>query len=315
MSTLERIQAANLGAPGDVWADALGAWLYNLRSHNTRRAYAAALGDLLDSTEAHPAEVTESDLIRWRGRLERRGYAAASISARLAAVSSFYQFAMRRGLIDHNPAQAVRRPVVTPYGRSEVLDVASGEDFKFLAAIDRSTPQGARDYALCLLMLTSGARISSALGANWSDFGGGVWVYRVKGGDTRRVTLPRPTLRALAAWGALQGTDSLRTERPVFTATSGFGGAGRRLSARQAARLIEGYGRAALGSDRHVTPHMLRHTAAMALIESGAPVTAVSALLGHSSMRVTAVYVQHLSPADANKAAEALGARYGPQDE
>jgi integrase len=305
-------QSSNSLGASSVWADALAAWIYNLRSQATRRAYRSAIMALLASADAGPDAVTQSDVIRWRARMERDGLAASSINARLAAASSFYRFARARGLRADNPVTGVGRYVVTPYGRAVYLDTRADEDKRLLAAFDRSTLTGARDYAASLLMLCTGLRVGSVLGAKVGALsvtdGGDAWLaVTLKGGGVGRAYVPDVARAALLAYLALRGP--VDAGAPLFASTARGAGGGRALSLGRYGRSLASAARRA-GLQKHVHPHALRHTAAMAAIRGGASVTAVSALLRHKSMRVTSVYIQHVDTGEADDAARALGVRY-----
>lgn len=297
----------------DEWGDALAAWAWNQKSEHTRRAYIGAVRDLLSDSGKHPSELTQSDVIRWRQRLEKSGLAPATIALKLSAVSSAFEFCRRRGLSSLNPADEVRRPTVTPYGRASVLDVDSGQDVALLAAVDRSTPLGKRDYSLILLLLVTGVRVGSALAMRWDDLApagdGAVWSYVQKGGGVRRVLLPALVLAALDEWRAVSPAGSAGGY--VFTTwRRGSGGSGRPMSSRDAVDRVRLWCDRAFGKGHGFTPHTLRHTAAVASIAAGVSAMDVSALLGHKSMRVTTIYMQHVKHSQADKAAAVLAARY-----
>lgn len=305
-------QASTGLGQSSAWADALAAWLYNLRSRATRRAYRAAVLGLLSECNKAPDAVSQSDVIRWRAKMDARGMVGASINARLSAVASFYRFAAARGLRVDNPADGVARYTVTPYGRAVYLDTRADEDKRLLAAYNRSSVTGARDYAVSLLLLTTGLRVSSALGARMADLsvtdGGGAWLtVTMKGGGVGRVLVPDVAVAAIAAYLALRGP--VDASSPLFASLARGSGGGRGLSPKRYARSLDAAARRA-GLQKVVSPHALRHTAAMAAIRGGASVTAVSALLRHKSMRVTTVYIQHVDSGEADNAARALGVRY-----
>lgn len=305
-------QSSNGLGASSAWADALAAWLYNQRSWNTRRAYRLAVASLLADCDKHPEQVTQSDVIRWRARMEGRGLAGAGINAKLAAVSSFYRFTLARGLRADNPADGVGRYVVTPYGRAVYLDTRADEDKRLLAAWDRSTLTGARDYAAALLMLVTGLRVGAVLGAKVGALsvteGGDAWLtVTLKGGGVGRVFVPEVARAALLDYLARRGP--LEASAPLFESVARGAGGGRALSSGRFARSLAAATRRA-GLQKHVTPHALRHTAAMAAIRGGASVTAVSALLKHKSIRVTSIYIQHVDSGEADDVARSLAVRY-----
>lgn len=312
MHKLPEIRTSGTLGASSLWADALTAWLYNLRSWNTRKSYQAAVLGFLAEVNKSPEDVTQTDVIRWRAGLERRALSPASINARLSALSSFYAFALARGLRQDNPCAGVGRFTITPYGRAVYLDTRADEDKRLLGAFNRDSLTGTRDYAACLLMLCTGLRVGSVLGARLGDLsqidGGGAYLtVTLKGGGLGRVFVPSVALDALRAYLALR-LDAGDAQAPLFASTEHGAGGARPLSAVRFGRSLAAAARRA--GLRHVSPHALRHTAAMAAIRSGAPVTAVSALLKHKSMRVTTVYIQHVDTGEADEVSLTLAGRY-----
>jgi site-specific recombinase XerD len=136
-------------------------------------------------------------------RYGARPVAPTTANLRLAAISSFYRYALRHDFIrGGNPVERVERQAVQAYAAARPL--AYDELRERLAVIDLSTPAGLRDYALLLLGLHTGRRVSELAGlrrehiiirANRVEI---TWV-RCKGGKTMRDELPRKGMQGLAA--------------------------------------------------------------------------------------------------------------------
>lgn len=133
-----------------------------------------------------------------------RKVAEATYNQRLAILSSFYTFANKRHFLDcGNPIASVERSRVQAYGHAQPLDP---EDVaQRMRAIDRSTKQGARDYALLAILLQTGRRLSEVIALRWRNVqvqGSKMTLTfeRCKGGKVMRDTVPLPVANALLEW-------------------------------------------------------------------------------------------------------------------
>jgi integrase len=142
--------------------------------------------------------------------------------------------------------------------------------------------------------------------------------YQNKGGETVEKKLQPIVISALIDY--IETRKELSDSSPVFVAD----GAGKRgiahlhgeqseekkLSSRSIQRMVQHYADLAFGEGHGITPHSLRHTAAMNAITGGASVIEVSRLLRHKNMRVTTIYVQHVSDKADEAVSEKLARRY-----
>ncbi len=182
-----------------------------------------------------------------------------------------------------------------------------------LKAIDRATPAGLRDYALLVVALQTGRRLSELAGLQWGDLtitGARITVLwrRCKGGKTMHDTLPPSVSTALAAWlhayhGAALGILPATTPLWVSLSRNHTGGA---LTIDAIADITKKH----LGTSK---VHSLRHTFARAMEDSGAKVSDIQGRLGHSSLATTGRYLQALRAAE-NPQAVALAALLGLGD-
>ena len=325
-------EAHALAFPGDFsdWETVAADWVKNLKSPRTREVYLDAWRGFLSFVGKPPAAVTHSDVTDFRVHLKTavspatgRPYSQSTINQRLSAISSFYREAVKRGLRLDNPADGVARESVTPYGKATFLSPEEGEDLAFVAAIDKTTDQGRRDFALFLLYLTGAFRVSEVASMRVGDLrrqGRRLFVtYTRKGGLVEAVQLADEAADALDDYLATRG--ELKPDAPLFVA----GEKGRKaaaaigrydldvetpLTTRAIRYLVASTAKRAFGSSRGLRPHSLRHTAAQAALLEGGSVTEVSRLLKHKNIGITTVYLHATSKSDA-KTAAALGRRYG----
>jgi integrase len=327
---LARVEPAPL-APADRLAGPVAAWLDakggRSGSERTRATYAATLADAraalaplgldLDSDPRAVALVLQA----WaqRSKVEGRQLRPATVAQRLAVVSSFYAFALRRGLVDgltSNPAELVERPQVESYAEAQALD--PGKVRTVLGSLRRDAKGdgpgallAARDLAFLRVALTTGRRVAELAALRWKDAevtsGAAVTLHfrRAKGGKVMRDALAPAVAADLLAWlhrhyGAELGR--LPPDAPLWPSLRHGGRPGRaRLGAPLSA---EGLGEVV--ARRLAThPHALRHSFAHGMRRAGAKDSEVQARLGHSNLATTGRYLAQLDRAD-NPHAEAL---------
>ncbi len=239
--------------------------------------------------------------------------AGASINQRLAAISSFYNYAMKKQRdmerpIKENPILTIDRAQVQAYANSRALDAEHVEES--VEAIDTSTLAGKRDYAMIGILLTLGRRANELLSLKWGniEFMGKktfVTFTHAKGGKSLRDQLEPDIAEALIDYlNTLHKGDlfNLPKDTPLFVSLS-HNSYGNDLSLVSLSAICEKY----LGESRI---HALRHTFAHEMQEAGASVTDIQQRLAHSSLATTGIYLNKLASAE-NKHAHKLVTRFG----
>ena len=213
----------------------------------------------------------------------------ASRNCRLAAIRSFVAHLLRH---DVTRAAQYQRILAIPSKKARHRPVTYWEPevvAAILAEPDRATTRGARDHALLLFLYNTGARVSEALGVRWRDvqFTRPHHVRLHGKGDKDRICPLWP--ETAVALGRLKPAD--KDDGVLFCS-----GDGRQLSRDGAAHLLKKYALRAQG--RHpvlrrsrVSPHILRHSCAVALLQAGVDVTVIRDYLGHASVATTSRYV------------------------
>lgn len=224
-----------------------------------------------------------------------RGNSARTRNARLAAIHSFFRFV---ALAEPAHALLCQRVLAMPSKRSDQKPIAfltRPEIDAVLATPDRSTWRGHRDHTLLLLAVQTGLRVSELIGLRRQSvvFDTGAHVRCDGKGRKQRCTPLRPeTVSALRAWCRRQPGSP---DDPLFP-----GECGRPLSRDAVERLLARYAqRAATHCPslryKRVTPHVLRHTAAMELLQHGVDRSVIALWLGHESVETTQRYL-HADP-------------------
>jgi site-specific recombinase XerD len=220
-----------------------------------------------------------------------RGNGSATRNARLAAIHSLFSYAAPRAP-EH--AAVISQVLAIPPRRREraiVSYLTPEETDALLAAPDRKTWHGRRDHALLLLAVQTGLRVSelTALTRQDAHLGTGPHVRcHGKGRKDRATPLTSQTVRTLKTWLAELGPGP---GKPLFPTQTGG-----QLSRDAVERLVAKHTSAAADScpsvkEKNVTPHTLRHTAAMSLLRAGVDTSVIALWLGHEDPETTQVYL------------------------
>jgi integrase/recombinase XerD len=220
-----------------------------------------------------------------------RANGARSRNLRLTAIRSFFRYAaletpQHSGLIQRVlaiPNKRQARPLVGFLTRPEIDAL--------LAVPDRDKWLGRRDHALLLTVVQTGLRLAEATSIRQQDvcLATGAHVRcEGKGRKERCTPLTKSTVTVLTAWIREQGADGTRILFP-----SARGG---RLSADAVQHLVAKYATAAQQAcpslaEKRVSPHVLRHTTAMELLQAGVDRTLIALWLGHESVETTQIYL------------------------
>lgn len=285
----------------------LGAWLASLRSANTRSAYARDMSRFMSFLDEHGLDLLpaprRSYIDLYARTCEAAGSSEQTVARRISSVSSFYRWAIQEDLSEANPAQHVRRPHIDQdVTTTAALTRREAEDL-----LEAARSHSPRSLALVDLLLTTGARISEALGARLSDLSSDRVVIRRKGGARAVLYLPAHTVEALRAMTETVGTELARGDEqdaPLFTTRSGLP-----WDRHEAGRSLQRLAKAA-GIEKKVTPHVLRHTHATLALDLGVPLQHLQDSLGHRDPRTTRRY-DHARNRFEQSSSRQVGALFG----
>lgn len=236
-----------------------------------------------------------------------RGNSAQTRNVRLAAIRSFFRFLQHR-----EPAalDQVRRVLAIPFKRTDTRLVAhfdKDEVQALLDAPDPATREGIRDRAMLHLAVCAGLRVSELTGLCMADVAAQSMSIRVLGKGRRERALPlwKPAASALRAWLAVRGT--------VATPEVFVNARGEPFSRWGVAYILRRHvgtasQRCPSLSGKQASPHVLRHTCAMIILQATQDIRKVSLWLGHSNLATTEVYVR----ADPSQKLEAIEAVVPP---
>ena len=240
------------------------------------------------------ADVTPELIMAFLDHLERQRHnSVRSRNARLAALRSFLKFAGHRDVASLQvieralgvPVKRFERPMFGYLTRDEMLAVIGAPGDSWLSQ---------RDHALFLLMYNTGARVSEVIGVKVGevvlDASAACVHLHGKGRKQRSVPLWRTTVKVLRAW--LRENSALTPEAPLLPNRDGK----TMTRSNVAKRLLLAVRTATVQyprlSQQRVSPHTIRHTTAMHLLQSGVDISVIALWLGHESPVTTHHYVE-----------------------
>jgi integrase/recombinase XerD len=256
-------------------------------AHNTLAAYRRDLEGFerfLGAEGRGLDAVQVTDLSRYLASLRRRGLGSRSVARHLSAVRGFYRFLLEAGRIPRDPTEHLDSPRPA---RRLPRTLSQADAAALVEAPDSTRPDGLRDRALLELLYASGLRASEALGLRIEDVNFRAGYVMVLGKGDRQRLVP-------AGAGALDWVRRyLTTVRPrqVRRESSALflNRSGTRMSRQGLWGLIRRAARRA-GLRVAVSPHTLRHCFASHLLERGADLRSVQAMLGHADIATTQIY-------------------------
>jgi len=239
-------------------------------------------------------DVRADDVVSYLENARARGLKPASIARRLAAVRGLYRHLLREDALTRDPTEHVDTPRAgRPLPKTLTREAAAS----LVEAFTGNEPRALRDRTLLEVLYATGMRASECLGLRLEDvnLNAGYAVCTGKGQKQRLVPLGEQAVAWLRRY--------LRDARPSFTRKKDCGRVfvnprGGVLS-RQSLWIIVRRAAAAAGLRKKISPHVLRHSFASHLLEGGADLRSVQAMLGHADIGTTQIYT-HL-PSEALK--------------
>jgi integrase/recombinase XerD len=262
----------------------------------TVTAYAADLGRFVEHVAAagveDPAGLTREHVATFTHRLEAEGLGARSRARMLSAVRRMLAYAGSRDLLRQDPMEGIQGPRVRP-ALPRVL--RPDETRALIEAADTGTPQGLRDRAMLELLYGAGLRVSElvSLPVGAVDRRSGLVRVLGKGSKERVVPVGEAALEAIDAY-LEDGRAGLLGARPDKSGALFVTRRGGPMTRQNFFTLLRGLARRAGVPKDKVSPHVLRHAFATDLLEGGADLRAIQAMLGHADLSTTEVYT-HVS--------------------
>lgn len=240
------------------------------------------------------ADVTPELIMAFLDHLERQRHnSVRSRNARLAALRSFLKFAGHR---DVASLQVIERALGVPVKRFErpMFGYLTREEVQAVIGEPGDSWLSQRDHALFLLMYNTGARVSEIIGVKVGDVvldASAACVHlHGKGRKQRSVPLWHTTVKALRAW--LRSNSELTAEAPLLPNRNGREMTRANVTLRLALAVQHATETQPALAKRKVSPHTIRHTTAMHLLQAGVDISVIALWLGHESPVTTHHYVE-----------------------
>ena len=257
-------------------------------SKNTELSYQRDLRKLVFFLKEHgiekPEQVNATVLNSYLLYLEREQFSPATISRSIAAIHMFCQYACREGKMTSDPSKTLQPPKVERK-MPEILSIAEVD--LLLRQPKTDTPKGIRDKAMLEMLYATGIRVSELIGLDVSDVNLSAGFIRCRSkGKERIVPLYTAAVKALE--------DYVRDIRPRLIADEEehalfVNMSGERMSRQGFWKIIKYYQEKA-GIEKDITPHTLRHSFAVHLLENGADLRSIQEMLGHADISSTQIY-------------------------
>jgi len=242
-------------------------------------------GDYLQQQQNCTLEKATADMVRgYMNWMQGRGKSAASITRFLASVKSFYNFLLSKGSVKTNPAKGI----AAEKAEKKYPEILTSREVElFLEQPKCEDPKGYRDHAMLELLYATGIRVSELISLNLEDVDLIAGFIRCKSkGRERIIPLYRTAVKALR--------DYVRNIRPQIIADMEEEALfvnmnGERMSRQGFWKIIKYYQEKA-GIQKDITPHTLRHSFAVHLLENGADLRSIQEMLGHADISSTQIY-------------------------
>jgi integrase/recombinase XerC len=243
--------------------------------------------------EPNIKEIDHITIREWLATLHSDHKKKSSIARKLAALRTFFQFLVREGVVEANPAKLI----ATPRKEKKLPVHLSVEDaVRFIETPDADTDFGKRDRAILELLYATGVRVSELVQLDLRDIDFNNKLLRVFGKRRKERIVPfgDPAAKALREY--LSVREKFLVNAPVTKRDAQpliLNYQGTRMTTRSVGRLVDKHIKMCAGI-HDISPHALRHSFATHLLDSGADLRDIQALLGHARLSTTQVYT-HVS--------------------
>ncbi|HJD40298.1 MAG TPA: site-specific tyrosine recombinase XerD [Candidatus Blautia stercoripullorum] len=230
-------------------------------------------------------QVTSTVLNSYVLYMERRNFAASSISRSIASIRAFFQFLCQKNGWKENPAEKLKAPKI----EKKLPDILTIEEVDLLLRQPKgNTAKGIRDKAMLELLYATGIRVSELISLKINNINLRLGYLTCSGGGRERVIPFGTTARQALENYLVKSREQLLGEGKsdfLFLNCSG-----KSMSRQGFWKVLKGYA-ASAGIQQDITPHTLRHSFAAHLVQNGADLKSVQEMMGHSDISTTQIYM------------------------
>ena len=245
---------------------------------------------LHDHQEADVVDASQLNISDYLTGLQEEGRSGSTVSRCLASLKNFYSYLVSAGFLEVSPVPA---DIHVERGAKKLPQILTGKEVELLlmqpACVDA---KGFRDKAMLEVMYATGIRVTELIELNLEDVNLDLGVIKCAAGKKSRVIPLYPAaLKALTTYIRDVRDTMLATpaERALFVNVGGS-----RMSRQGFWKILKHY-QASAHIEKEITPHMLRHSFAVHLLENGADLGSVQELMGHSDISSTQLYAQMIN--------------------
>ncbi|MCE5178535.1 MAG: site-specific tyrosine recombinase XerD [Porphyromonadaceae bacterium] len=257
-------------------------------SPNTMEAYWSDLQKLLYFCEERKLSILtlkQKHLEEFLATLYDQTLSSRSTARIISGLRSFFRFLLLERYRDDDPTELLETPKI---GLKLPVVLSVEEVDAILAAIDLSTDEGTRNYAIIETLYSCGLRISELIGLRFSDLFLEEGFIRVegKGSKQRLVPISNVAIQKIKNWLSCRSQIIIKKGNEDIVFVSGRGKAISRVTV---FHYIKQYAGAA-GIQKNISPHVFRHSFATHLLERGANIRVIQEMLGHEKITTTEIY-------------------------
>ena len=235
-------------------------------------------------------DLTKDDMQQYIDHLKEVGKSNSTISRSTASLKSFYRYLVNKKLAEENIAENIEAPKVD---RKEPMILTTAEIEKLLEQPDLSELKGQRDKAMLEILYATGIRVTELVSLRIEDVNLNSGYIRVKKKNSERhIPLGNRSLKCLKEYIEKVRPLLIRTEeeKTLFINTNG-----QKMTRQGYWKILKQYKDQAK-IDKDITPHTIRHSFAVHMLQNGAEIKTVQELLGHTDVASTMMYTQIVNP-------------------
>jgi integrase/recombinase XerD len=237
-------------------------------------------------------ETGKSHITGYLNQLKQAGRASATLNRTIVSIRSFYHYLMRERLLDSNPTLHVE----TPKLEKKPPTILSIEEVEILMNAPRvEASSGARDKAMLELLYATGIRVSELIALNIQDVNVQMGFIHCVGKQAKERMVPLGSIAGRCIDTYLSETRLKQLQKSDKEEALFISHLGTRMTRQGFWKILKRYAQEAR-IQKEITPHTLRHSFAVHLLENGADLRAVQEMLGHADMSTTQIYMQGSKP-------------------
>ena len=257
-------------------------------SQNTLASYKRDVLRFLEYIKENNADIlsaTRQHILGYILSMQDEGRANASVMRAIASIKSLYSFLLSKGTITKNPSVNI----TAPKREKNMPDYLSCEEIScLLESPDISTLRGIRDKAILEIMYASGLKVTEIIGLTTDDVDTDLGYLKCSGGSNIRIVpLGRDAVNSAKSYLAISRPDMAKQDETAFFVNC----SGTQMTRQGLWKIIKEYA-AKSGIRKSITPHSLRHSFAVHLLENGADLISIQEMLGHKDASSTQMYAR-----------------------